>query len=57
MQSWFVWFLSMPKERVFLFSEAAVSRESRLLQCSNAYVECLELAIDDGSFPGVINLA
>ena len=50
MQSWFIWFLILPKEHVVLFPEAAIWRESGLLKCSNVDAEPVEFAVDDGCF-------
>ena len=41
MQSWFIWFLSLPNEHVVLFPNAAIWRESGLLQCSSVNAEPL----------------
>ena len=51
-----MWFLSLPKECIFLFPKAAILRESGLLQCIDVDDESLESTVDDGCFSEVINL-
>lgn len=51
-----VWLQSFPEERVVLLFEAAVGGEACLLKGGDVCVEPRQLMVDDGCFPGVVNL-